>query len=818
MIAPRCLAQLAPPSGGGIVRLDRLLQRLAEPRRVLVVGAHPDDEDTSLLALLARGYGADAAYLALSRGEGGQNLIGDQLGAALGLIRSRELESARDIDGAQQFFTRSYDFGYTRSLEETARLWPADSVLKDVVRIIRRFRPHVIVPVFSGTARDGHGQHQMSGVAARRAFDAAADPNAFPELATDEGLAPWTPLKLYGSARFNRAIATLTLPTGSLDPHTGRSYYQIAMASRSRHRSQDFGTLQPVGPYDTRLGLIEDRTGAGPDAGLFDGIDAADGEARALADSLRGVITAATMTRAVSPLLGALRRARAAPGHERAVRLLSEAIGVAAGLVMDARAHRAEALPGETLGVEVELYNAGLLTVRLDSVRITSRFADPVYRALAHDVAPRTTDRSAVRLDVAASAAPSQPYFLTRPLQGYLYDWSGVAPELRGTVFEPPAIEAAVAFSLDGVPIVLTREVSYRYADQAVGEIREPVRVVPRIDVRLDPDQFVWSTLGDPTRTFTVTLAHNAATPVEGDVALAIDGWPPPPPQRFRLQTQGEEQTFAFVVDRPVNVREADVTVQAIATASGGQRYEVGTRLLTFPHIRPTQMVVPATSRVRVSAIATPPLRTVGYIRGAADRVPEALERVGLPIALIDPTALATADLAQFDVIVVGSRAYETDTALTRHNDRLLDYVRAGGHVVVQYQQYAYVRGRYAPFALDMNRPHDRITDETAPVTILDPAHPAFVFPNRIEDGDWDGWPQERGLYFAGTWDSAYTPLLEMTDPDRPPIRGGLLVAALGKGTYVYTGLSFFRALPAGTPGAFRLFLNLLGLGVSRAP
>ena len=233
---PLAVAQLTPPSTGGVARLDWLLHRLVGARRVLVIGAHPDDEDTALLALVSRGYGADAAYLSLSRGEGGQNLIGDELGTALGLIRSRELESARAIDGARQFFTRAYDFGYTRSLEETQRFWLPDSILKDVVRVVRLFRPHVIVTVFSGTPRDGHGQHQMAGVMARRAFAVAGDATVFPELAGEEGLQPWTALKLYWSTRFNRTGTTLVLPTGGLDPHSGRSYQQIAMASRSRHR------------------------------------------------------------------------------------------------------------------------------------------------------------------------------------------------------------------------------------------------------------------------------------------------------------------------------------------------------------------------------------------------------------------------------------------------------------------------------------------------------------------------------------------------------------------------------------------------------
>lgn len=282
--------------------------------------------------------------------------------------------------------------------------------------------------------------------------------------------------------------------------------------------------------------------------------------------------------------------------------------------------------------------------------------------------------------------------------------------------------------------------------------------------------------------------------------------------QEFSLGRTGESQTFAFDLVRPAGTSEARLTLRAVAATDDGRSYDSGIQLIEYPHIRPTARVVPATADVRVVPIQIPDLRLVGYVRGAADRVPEALQQLGLPLELLDAEALEGTDLARFDAVVVGPRAYEIDSALTHHNDRLLEYVRQGGLLLVQYQQYQFVDGGYAPYPLSISRPHDRVTDENAPVTLLRPGHRAFTSPNRLHRGDWDGWPQERGLYFAGTWDDAYEALLEMHDPDREPLRGGLLVARYGEGTYVYTGLSFFRALPAGTPGAYRLFLNLLGL------
>jgi hypothetical protein len=278
------------------------------------------------------------------------------------------------------------------------------------------------------------------------------------------------------------------------------------------------------------------------------------------------------------------------------------------------------------------------------------------------------------------------------------------------------------------------------------------------------------------------------------------------------LTRRDETATVTVGVRRPPGANVGDVSAHASAVTEDGVFTDGGTPV-TYPHIRPTVLERRAESRVRMADVLLPVARRIGYVRGASDRVPEALARAGLPVQLIDAATLADGDFAVYDVIVVGSRAYETDSTLVAHNDRLLTWVENGGYLVVQYQQYQFARGGFAPYPIEIRRPHDRITDETSPVTVLDPAHPVFRAPNVITAADWDGWPQERGLYFAGTWDAAYTPLLEMQDPGQMPVRGGVLVASVGRGTYVYTGLSFFRALPAGVPGAFRLFFNLLELG-----
>jgi LmbE family N-acetylglucosaminyl deacetylase len=811
-------AQLAPPSTGGLPELDRLLHRLAVPHRVLVIGAHPDDEDTRLLSLLVRGEGAAAAYLSLSRGEGGQNLIGGELGIALGLLRSQELVTARTLDGARQFFTRAYDFGYSRSLEETAQFWLPDSVLKDVVRVVRRFRPHVLVSVWSGTPRDRHGQHQIAGVVAHEAFEAAADPTRFPELAREEGLRPWQPLKLYRSTRFDTAATTLTLETGGLDPLTGRSFQQIAMASRSQHRSQDMGRLQLTGPARTSLRLVEDRTGRdglpGGEGHIFDGLPGDTSWLAHLADSLRRAISAAALEQAAPHLAGALGRARADQLGVRRIDLLERALGVAAGLVVDGTAAAVEVVPGASFEVAVQCYNAGRNDARVERVWVAP---PPGWRVVPLDPAPPVLASGAeftrrFTVTVPFDAAPTQPYFLERPLTGALYDWGYAVSEIRGLPFAPPLLRAAVDLTVLDAPVSLAREVSHRSRDQALGEIRQPVRVVPAIEVVLEPERVVWSSDGPAAQHFSVTIAYKGMEPTAGHVWLEAGGWAMPEPQRFRFRGRGETQTFEFLVRRPADVERASVTVWAVAGTEDGTEYDRGLAHVTYSHVRPTAWVRPAAGEVRLAPIELPTLEAVGYVRGAADRVPEALTQVGLPVVLLDGEALAGADLSRFDAIVVGSRAYETDSALVRHNARLLDYVRDGGLLLVQYQQYQFVRGGFAPYAIDIAFPHDRVTDETAAVTLLEPEHPALTRPNRLGPEDWREWPQERGLYFASRWDDAFLPLLQMADPGMPGLQGGLLIARYGGGTYIYTGLSFFRALPAGVPGAYRLFLNLLAL------
>jgi len=501
-------------------------------------------------------------------------------------------------------------------------------------------------------------------------------------------------------------------------------------------------------------------------------------------------------------------------------------------------------VPGQSDSVGLVLWNAGP-----DSMTVAGGVVPSAEWHVQADsnnevsLAPGAVHRSTVTLTPDSAAAATTPYFLRRPRQGGLYDWTGAAAAELG---EPFGASAPVArFGRLGPGGEASREVSHRVNDQALGEVRRPLTVVPRIDVKLDPATYVWSLLTPGSHRFTVTLTHGARDTTAGTVALVLPrGWPAVRSQPFRLAGEDERETFSFDVRAPRASGRGSATIRAVARDSAGREYESGVFTVSYPHIRPRSYVVPAAAEVHLAPVALPRLSRIGYVRGASDLVPEALQRAGLPVALLDARALEREDLSRFPVIVIGPRAYETDSALVENNARVLAYVRGGGVLVVQYQQHRFFTDGFAPLPLTVGGPslrlgpdspdgatagsngppsdsvpadrpvsHDRVVDEGAPVTIVAPDHPVVRRPNRISVRDWEGWVQERGLYFARSWDPGYSPILETHDEGEPELQGGLLVAPVGKGTYVYTGLSFFRQLPAGVPGALRLFANLLALG-----
>ena len=501
--------------------------------------------------------------------------------------------------------------------------------------------------------------------------------------------------------------------------------------------------------------------------------------------------------------------------------IAERALMAAAGVMVDATVDRERAVPGEELTVGAEIWVGGAVEVESQGVFLLRPFSNEMPALAAKGVSDRTGVAAFdLTFRLPATTAPTVPYYLRRPRRGDLYDWSEVHPIERGEPREHPPVAVWFELVIEGVPISFAREAVYRYGDQASGEVRRPLRVVPVLEVEVQRGPILWNRAATEQLTLEAVVRSNVDREIGGRVqsvppwdCLALYRADAP----FELDAGRREQLLEIPYEVPGShgsrMHEIPVSVVREDAAAGESGSALSLPVIEYPHIRPTPSPQAGTVTLSVFDLELPALERVGYVVGASDRVPAVLTALGVPLELLTADALARGDLSGFDAIVVGSRAYEIDPALAAANERLLDFARGGGTLIVQYQQYQFVRGEYAPFELSIARPHGRVTDETAPIEVLVPDHPAFQRPNRIDDEDWEDWVQERGLYFAESWGDAYRPLLSLTDPGRESERGALLVAPIGDGVYVYTGLSFFRQLPAGVPGAIRLFANLLALG-----
>ena len=820
----------------GSAALGALVDGLGVSARVLLVAAHPDDEDTALLAWLVHRQHADAAYLSLTRGDGGQNLIGDELGEALGVIRSEELLAARRLDGATQYFTRAYDFGFSKSAEETYTHWPKDSVLRDVVTVIRAYRPHIVVAIFSGTPRDGHGHHQVSGILAREAYDAAADTIRYPRSVT-AGHGAWAPAKLYLGPYQSRDRATVRFNVGEYDPVLGRSYYEIAMESRSQHKSQAFGRLQRRGTQLDWL-MIEKASGATvngvAERSPFEGIDttwarlrpaaarvsreasaaldslpAATASARAMLDFRRPTTVVPALAR-VHRLLARVRDAHIADpdveasvrsGLSRATRALVEATGAA----IEATAGRATVARGDSVPVEVTFYARGDVPVAVTGVRIDG--PDVSAATLLRD-APATVpaDSAASWRGAVRGVRITQPWWLGYGRRGDLFDVPR-AEVAQAESERPTAAVARVTMAIDGATVEASAPVVHRRADPVRGDVQRPLSVVPPIAVTLERT-VEYARAGVPLeRVERVELRSALTTPADVTVTLAVPGGLTSDGAKRVTLAPGATQGMEFNVRGTPRATRGEMS----AVAEGrGERFRDGYTEIEYDHITPQRMYRDAAVDLQGVDVALGAGLRVAYIPGAGDNVAPMLRQLGIPITLLEPGAVATTDLSPYTAVVVGTRAYESHPELIQHNARLLDYTRRGGTLVVQYGQYEMMQAGIMPYPVTISRPHTRVTVEDAPVGILDPEHRALRSPNRIGPRDFEGWVQERALYMPSQFDSAYTAPLAMNDPGEPPSRGALLVAPYGRGLYVYTTMAFFRQLPAGVPGAARLFVNFL--------
>ncbi|MGI9107849.1 MAG: NEW3 domain-containing protein [Pyrinomonadaceae bacterium] len=849
-------AQVRATNDRGALGLGQLLRRLQTTASAMHTGAHPDDEDTALIARLARGEQARVAYLALNRGEGGQNVIGAELFEPLGVIRTEELLQSRRLDGGEQFFTRAFDYGFTKTRAEAAEKWGEGLVLGDMVRAIRIFRPLVVIARFTGTPADGHGHHQLSGHLTPQAFRAAADPAQFPEQLT-EGLRPWQAKKLYVSEGFTENqnnVPTLRLNTGDYDDLLGRSYFEVAMEGRSQHKSQEMGMLELRGPQNSGVRLLENLVKTGEtERGVFDGIDISiTGIAKltnvpgdVMGDELGDAQKAAARALAtyellapqkiIAPLADGLRAVRKARAKLAAGKIeqnaladadfmlarkesdFSEALRRAAGVEIDALAEDETVAPGESLPVSVRVFVPANSAVKVGDVRLrvpagwqaeATTDAEKPVRGPFRPARETAAKAAAFTLHVPENAPLTQPYWLSEAREGNVFKWPEGVP--KNEPFSRPLVSGEATIEIDGAEVMLERPVQYRYADDVRGELRRALNVVPALSVGLDTDLLIAPSGSLPsTQRIAVRVTNHSQHAASGEVKLQLPaGWiSQPSVSPFRLGKKGERTAAVFKVTIPRAMKTGAYKISASANVDS-RFFTQEMRTIAYPHVSTHRLYVPAMATVRVFDLKVAPVR-VGYIMGSGDQVPEAIRRMNLDVAMLDENELSSGDLSRFDTIVVGVRASQVRPDFAANNNRLLEFVKGGGTLIVQYQRPDYVAANLAPFPAKMA---SRTTDERAPVTILQPQHSAFNFPNKITAQDWDGWVQERSLYNFTTFDSQYVPLLESHDAGEEPQRGGEVYAEIGRGKFVYTSYSWFRQLPSGVPGAYRLFANLLSL------
>ncbi|SPE36796.1 LmbE family protein [Candidatus Sulfopaludibacter sp. SbA3] len=825
----------------GTPDIEHALRKLNELGTFLMIAAHPDDERTAVLAYFARGRHMRTAYLSLTRGEGGQNLIGSEQGAQLGLIRTQELLAARQIDGAEQFFTRAIDFGFTRTADETMQKWGHDRILSDVVWVVRRYRPDVINCGFSGTPRDGHGQHQTSGILCHEVFEAAADAKRFPEQL--RYVQPWQAKRLVESSGFTGFGVNFTLPPGSTPPNAppsagsaetgeynpilGYSYDELAILSRSMHHSQGTGAMRRPGPGRSEFALLK---GAPSHKDLFEGVDttwnrlpggAAVGQ---LLDEAIRTFEPKHPEKAI-PLLAQARPLIAAIDDPLAkVKLveLDEALASCAGLWAEAQAQKPEVTPGEDLKVTVTVLNRSNAEVTFDSAKVEGIWNEP----LDAKAAKLGNNQSAVvefTRRVPALQGYSQPYWLIRPASNDVYTVDDQM--LIGLPDTPAAAQVRLRLTIGGAPVELVRPVHYRYAERAEGERHRPMAVVPAVAVDL-PEAVALFPSG-AARQVEVAVKANAAN-ASGELRLELPtGWKAEPAsQPFHVAMAGEQLGMTFQVTPPTG--ETTATLRAVATVNG-RAIASGMQVILYPHI-PAQVLFPPSDVKAVRANVKVTAHKVGYITGPGDEMPDALRQLGLDVTLLTQADLEHGELARFDAVVAGVRAYNVRADLRANQPRLMEYVRNGGTYIVQYQTGdgpdPAAPAVVSPVAIPSANPITsnmgpysfvvpagnkyRVTVEEAPVAFPHPDSRLLQYPNHISAKDFEGWVQERGAYFAAKWDPHYETVLAAHDPAEPTLEGGELYTRYGKGVYIFTAYAWFRQLPAGVPGAYRLFANLL--------
>lgn len=802
----------APPSQITLLdsaKLQIALQKLDVLGSVLCIEAHPDDENTSALAYFSMGRKYRTAYLSLTRGDGGQNLIGSEKGAEIGIIRTQELMAARRNDGAEQYFTRAIDFGYSKTSEETLSFWGKEAILSDIVWVIRSFRPDVIIARSLGEGYGGHGHHAASGLLTREAFRAAADPNKFPEQL--QYVKPWQAKRLFWN-RWRRdqqeMPGALTINIGEYNPLLGKSYSEIGAESRSMHKSQGFGMAGRRGArYDTYQ-LVD---GSPAPTDLFEGIDTSWKRVpggQKIGDMLAKIIDSFDPGHPSKslPSLVAVYSQLTELDETHWVKIKKEellrVIQSCAGLWIEAISPDFSAAPGEEIKVQTTIVNRSEYPFIIKEIDFYELASDSDLNTLLKNNEPRTFDKT-IRLP--GDFPISQPFWLKYAPEKARF--SIHEQNLIGLPENPPSISVKIKMSADGHILEYSVPLLYRWTDRVEGERYRPFEIRPRVTVHAEDKVKIFTK--DDSQELRVKLKSHTPN-AAGTIRLTgPERWHVTPESiPFVLTGKYEETQVTFRITPPEDPDEAILT--AVAEINR-EKYDRDIVEISHSHIK-RQVYFPES---RIKAIKMDVKHTgtkLGYIMGSGDEVANSLLHLGYEVTFLDDDMLEKTDLNQFDAVIAGIRAYNTRERLKNTSQRLLQYVKDGGTFIVQYNVSRGLQTTtIGPYPFTIGR--DRVCEESAPVVFLDPHHPLLNFPNTITTKDFDGWIQERGLYFATDWDERYETIIASSDANESDKKGGLLYARYGNGIFIYTGYSWFRQLPAGVPGAYRLFANLISSG-----
>lgn len=795
------------------------VQKLNFLGTALYIAAHPDDENTQLISYLSNGLKARTAYLSITRGDGGQNLIGPELRELLGVLRTEELLAARSIDGGKQFFTRANDFGYSKHPDETLQIWNKEEVLSDVVWVIRNFKPDVIINRFDHRSPGStHGHHTSSAMLSMEAFDKANDKSAFSEQLKHTDL--WQPKKLffntswwfYGSEEeFLKADKSnmISVDVGTFYPNLGKSNNEIASVARSQHLSQGFGTLTSRGTHRDYLELLKGELGGDQ---IFDGINTSWTRIKAgeeIAKILLPIEKDFNFTNPSTHIPELLKAYKLIDAIEdkywRAVKLeqIRNVIAACSGLFFETTTHIAGAVPGSKIEIQANILNRSPFNMEVSKMNIQpSNTEISLEKALKNN----QLENIPIAYKIPNDSEYSNPYWLQNPSTLGMYQ----APlKLRGKAQSPAAIPVVLTITIQGVPIDFKTAVVYKYAKPEEGEGYQPFEILPKVTVKAASKVMVFANQESKPLSLAITAATND---IHGVVSLdSPKGWKVTPrEQKFHIPTKGAVKKVTFTIDPPT--KESNATITPVVTING-QRYSKELNTINYQHIPRQSVLLDPSVKVVRSNIGIKGSR-IAYIQGAGDAIPESLEQIGYKVDLIEAKEITPSLLKNYHAVIIGIRAYNINKTLQFKQHLLFDFVKNGGNLIVQYNtvnRQGKGPSNLAPFPLELSRA--RVTDENAKVTFLVPNHPVLNSPNKITAKDFQGWVQERGLYFAQKWANEFEPILAMNDTGESPKEGSLLVAAYGKGHYIYTGLSFFRELPAGVSGAYKLLANIISLG-----